>query len=726
MRARTPWFAGILLLGAFAASGRASAACVNYALHPRTIRTLNSPGRAIDRAGDFLCVVDAYGGFRIWSIASPADPALVAELSTPGAKYDVAVHASFAYVAGDSGLEIVNLALPSPEVTGRLPGGSMCQGVAVTWPYVYLARGYPSALLIVDVSDPSAPTLVGSLALPGSAVKVFLSGNYAYVALTGGGLGIVDVSSPAAPTLLSQVPPMKYEIYGVTVSGGIAYTGEWQGSLGVLDVSNPAAPTRITTKSPPRMPLQAVIDGGYLFVAGGPYGLEILNLANPRNPVRIGYSEAEGETEDVVVAGDFAYLATLDDVAVVQLGDRTTPSMVSTLNVNGQCQGVAVRGAYAYLAADDYGLHIISISSPAAPVLRRTVNTPGRAFGVAFVGNYAYVADGAGGLQIIDITNPLTATIVGQLSFSGGPQYVATEGTRIYLTAGHTLWVLDASSPASPVIMGSLNTGTGQDIIPAGSLCYVAGPPGVFVVDVSDGSNPTLVTTCNLGLPYSSRLALAAPYLYVVDTYRGLKILDVSNPASPVVLGGLFDSPGERSNAVIAHGQFVYIGENEAGLQVLSVTNPAAPMLMGGIESFVITKGLATDGQYVYLAGYDYTTGFTEGRFRVAPIQCPAVAAVDPGGPSLRPVLLAPFPNPTRSRSAFGIDLPQDSRLEIAVYDVSGRRIRLVADGAVSAGYREWVWDGLDDTGQPVQSGVYYLRVISGGQVRAAPITLIR
>jgi len=55
------------------------------------------------------------------------------------------------------------------------------RGVAVSGDYAYVADGY-NGLVIVDVTDKSAPAFAGSYDTAGSALSVAVSGNYAYVA----------------------------------------------------------------------------------------------------------------------------------------------------------------------------------------------------------------------------------------------------------------------------------------------------------------------------------------------------------------------------------------------------------------------------------------------------------------------------------------------------------------------------------------------------------------
>jgi len=93
-----------------------------------------------------------------------------------------------------------------------------------------------------------------------------------------------------------------------------------------------------------------------------------------------------------------------------------------------------------------------------------------------------------------------------------------------------------------------------------------------------------------------------------------------------------------------------------------------------------------------------------------------AVAVGDPTTPKAL-AFLPPAPNPVRSSARFAWTLPRDeSRVDLALYDVSGRVVRYERLGAQTPGLHSWVWDGRDGQGRTVGSGAYYARLTAGNQ----------
>jgi hypothetical protein len=84
-------------------------------------------------------------------------------------------------------------------------------------------------------------------------------------------------------------------------------------------------------------------------------------------------------------------------------------------------------------------------------------------------------------------------------------------------------------------------------------------------------------------------------------------------------------------------------------------------------------------------------------------------------------------PNPFNPRTTISFRLDSAaSRASLRVYDVSGRLVRTLVDGALAAGDHEVLWRGRDDGGREVASGVYLYRLEADGVSRSRPMVLVR
>jgi len=58
------------------------------------------------------------------------------------------------------------------------------------------------------------------------------------------------------------------------------------------------------------------------------------------------------------------------------------------------------------------------------------------------------------------------------------------------------------------------------------------------------------------------------------------------------------------------------------------------------------------------------------------------------------------------------------ARVEIGVFDIAGRRMRMLAEGVQPAGRHSVTWDGRDESGAHVRKGMYFVRIQVGDQAR--------
>jgi flagellar hook assembly protein FlgD len=84
-------------------------------------------------------------------------------------------------------------------------------------------------------------------------------------------------------------------------------------------------------------------------------------------------------------------------------------------------------------------------------------------------------------------------------------------------------------------------------------------------------------------------------------------------------------------------------------------------------------------------------------------------------------------PNPFTTVTHVHCSTSALSPVTVRVYDAAGRAVRtLLHEGAIDAGQREILWDGTDDSGVRVSSGVYLVRLSSRDGSRVARLLLVR
>ena len=88
--------------------------------------------------------------------------------------------------------------------------------------------------------------------------------------------------------------------------------------------------------------------------------------------------------------------------------------------------------------------------------------------------------------------------------------------------------------------------------------------------------------------------------------------------------------------------------------------------------------------------------------------------------------LLPNYPNPFNSETRVAFTLPQPTRARIVVYNALGQSVRILLSSDMAAGRHELTWDGRNDRGIGLASGVYFYRLYAKDRVRSRSLVLLR
>lgn len=195
-------------------------------------------------------------------------------------------------------------------------------------------------------------------------------------------------------------------------------------------------------------------------------------------------------------------------------------------------------------------------------------------------------------------------------SYSSG--YVAfnvfVSGIYAYLAFGEAgLQIIDISNPSNPVLVSTCNTtGPLRDVFVFGNYAYAAtSESGLEIIDVSDVANPFITSSYNTG-GYTYGVYYSENVIYLADGSNGLTIINVSDPLNPVFQSSYRMPVNANDNDVVVSGIYSYYANNSGGLQILNISNPLMPIVFGVFDENINAYDVCISGDYVYIADYSY------------------------------------------------------------------------------------------------------------------------
>ncbi|HOX24431.1 MAG TPA: FlgD immunoglobulin-like domain containing protein [Candidatus Krumholzibacteria bacterium] len=159
----------------------------------------------------------------------------------------------------------------------------------------------------------------------------------------------------------------------------------------------------------------------------------------------------------------------------------------------------------------------------------------------------------------------------------------------------------------------------------------------------------------------------------------------------------------------------------------LSALGPGSLQILGG-AGYVWSRFTISD-QPVQVSGWDGAGTFADGETEdYLLLVAESTVGAPPADPRLDSGLhLEPgVPNPFNPRTEIAFLMTRSGPALVTVHDASGELVATLVDRLLVAGRHTVTWEGRTDGGQAVPSGIFLVRVASGGEVRTGKITLLR
>lgn len=336
--------------------------------------------------------------------------------------------------------------------------------------FVYLQRKYP-AIYDASLVPGYAPADLAATALKlggreymslltpmqiyglsnGLTSSIFVKGKYAYVGsnTTTTALKIFDISNPAAPTLVGSTGGIGIGNVNVIYVSDYAFVGWNNATIRIYDVADPANPTEVSTINYGfGQTYDLFASGNILYVgtnSGAIYELRIYDISNISSPSLISATSVGGDIFSLSVKDQYAYLGTAalnSYFQIYDLSDLANPSLLSTTNVGPVVNTVDIQGIYAYLGLNngESRFQIFEVSDPALPAPLAAVPIPNDVHELVVSGRYAYLAMGGQNLYpalaVYDISDPASPVWVASSANTVDVNTLAVGGWFAYLGTG--------------------------------------------------------------------------------------------------------------------------------------------------------------------------------------------------------------------------------------------------------------------------------------------------
>ncbi|NUQ41484.1 MAG: S8 family serine peptidase, partial [Calditrichaceae bacterium] len=312
---------------------------------------------------------------------------------------------------------------------------------------------------------------------------------------------------------------------------------------------------------------------------------------------------------------------------------------------------------------------------------------------------------------------------------------------------------------------------TSADTGMADSDSYTVDPPGYYdwhitVVDNENPSNesePTVALGTPLNIPISDEFTAvgppnpglwinsgaevnnrsdsppSAPYALNLngspdgEDIVELKPLDLTGMESSGIFLSYYYQPQGSGNAPEPEDSLQIYFKNDLDEWVPVKSYPGSPKLPFAQEMIEIASAPAGSGSYFhgqFQVRFRSTGGagpFPNDDWFIDDIILDTPVGIETEAPvPLTFAVSRNYPNPFNPSTTIEYQLPQQSNVELIVYNTLGQKVRTLLRQSAPAGYHKVVWDGRNDSGQPAASGIYLYRFSAGDYRMIRKMVLLR
>lgn len=691
--------------------------------------------RGIGRIGDYVYCGGPYG-IHIFDISDPLNPVLAGNYDSIFVSR-LYIDGNYAYAIGTSpGLWIFDVSNPlNPQLASS---SSFSPGILAYYDHTfYNAITYidsigavRSNIYVVDVSDPYGPVVSEVLNFP-YVVDCIWAGNgflqvyehefdYWYNAWA-----VFSLADPAHPYLNNYLDLGMNYVFGLGSYGNYAYL-DFLDEVRIYDFSTSYEPTLVRIDISGNFP-NLIVTADSIGYAWADHGIKTYNMSDPVYPIQMGYANISDDADFFAYHGDTCFTTTINSVFdddeskfdIIDFTNLYNPSVIGEYWSPGNSYDIQIRGDYAFIANGAAGIMILDISIPEEPEIREIFEFPIAARDLYIDDNRLYLLSNNSRFSIYELSETNQLARLGYIdNYYGETRNFYIDGNYAYLTKdihnnpeGDCVLILDISDPSNPVIADTIGYFNNPNyIVVDNGFAFLTTSDGIRIYDVSNLDSISMVSL----YPYQNygfQIAVEYPYLYMACSNTAMEIIDISDPANPQFIGA-YDSLSSKNISLFEN--YALLKKYNA-LYLMDISNPQNPSLL---SSYSIANIWSTTEEVCVFYPYLYVPAYNRLEIlRITPTGIEEVSIMNLSNFSLP----QNYPNPFNASTTISYSLPQPADVRIEIFDILGRRVETLFSGPQQAGEHTFNWRPGD-----ISSGVYYYRIGSGDFHKSKSCLLIK
>ncbi|HNX00557.1 MAG TPA: FlgD immunoglobulin-like domain containing protein [Candidatus Cloacimonadota bacterium] len=647
----------------------------------------------------------------IYDISNEQNPSLLSSMNLSGIN-QIAVRDSvlFATASTENGhLYIVNVSNPSQPQLVSNTNFDFDQDMANLLVYDhYIFSTFQNNLQIFNIANLSQPVHITSFPLGDSTMtigKIQTSEHYLYCT-TNHNFQVYDISFPPIP-LLDDAIDTEFRNQVVIGNGAAFLSGYYSFSddIDIIKITDPCHLQHIGTIPSPGQFMYYANDHLY---AASIQQISDYDVSNPYLLNFVSYYDT-GWYRIIDAEGGNLYLLSTLGVQKLNFQNPNNPYLVGSYHLPMFASSIEFGDTNAIVWSHIFN-QIINIADPSQIYSSGQLTLPEWAFPIKLIGHYAYMIDQTDStIYVYDISDPQVPLMTSSLHvpLMNDVQDMEIDGNYAYLQSSNKITVLDIHVISDPQVIGGIEVTDHTMIglkIHNGIAYAVTDIGGVIAYHISNASDFNLISSfINPVEQIDIRgFEISGNVGYLAAREEGIQVLDLSDPTNITLLQTIQMSSNESITPIAIASHYLFFGDNSRNtIYTYDITIPTQPVYVASFPWNCRASKLVSHGNLLYA---------TNGR-SIEVLSFPWLTANHDDMQTKTLLDSNNYPNPFNPETTITFSIPRQTDVKLEIYNIRGQRVKTLVSGFISRGSHQVKWDGKDQKGNSMGSGVYFYRI---------------
>jgi hypothetical protein len=443
-------------------------------------------------------------------------------------------------------------------------------------------------------------------------------GDYVYAIGALGEILVIDVSDQSAPSVIGELDLDTTQWDGMEYASGYLYVWSANNGFWIIDVRDPAQPTFVSWTDEYSDLHEIAVTDDHLALARDSIngtdidGVEIYSIEDPESPELLSFIEGYRNpdlfsmTDDLIVIIDWR--DEYYNLEIYDISDATNPVSTADVVLVGQSELMSIHGDTLCIYTLDNSLQIYNIAQPSNPILVGQTSFADEFDGardimqVRAVDDRVYLSTKATDLIVVDIRTPSSPSTIGWYEIPTSFYSLAAKDTKVYGLGSDQLWIMDTTTPVSRpyrwLLEGLDLSSHVSNVLVYNDYLLVSGSSiPTFVFDNLHLEDPEVVALASIRIDNST--LIDNDFLYAAEFREGIGVYDMSR-IDFITRIELLDLP-EEVYELQKQGDFLYANTRQNEFYIIDARDEYDLQLLGSYALDDSITQLLADGNLLYV-----------------------------------------------------------------------------------------------------------------------------